>query len=246
MRLVEALDADGGMVSVVGAGGKKSTMYRLAEQLHRPLLTATVRIPIFDPHVERVMVTDAPGEAIANAALDDWPLGVVPAREGDDRYRGYDSSVVDELASVDGVQTIIVKADGARMRRFKAPGAREPQLPRSSTVVVPIASAHAIGRPLDDDLVHRVERVERITGLTRGETITPAAIADVIASPDGGHKDVPEGASVIPVINMVDDAGLEQAARRVAEGILERCDAPRVVLTRLTAADPVIAVVQRD
>lgn len=246
MRLVEALDADQGVVSVVGAGGKKSTMYRLAEQLDRPLLTSTVRIPIFDQYVERVIVTDDPVEAVANAEETHWPLGVVSEQDGSDRYLGYHPSVIDTLSGVDEVQTILVKADGARMRKFKAPGENEPQLPSSTSVVVPIVSAHVIGEPLSDEIVHRVDRVAHLTGLSRGDTITPSAVAVVIASPDGGHKGVPEGASVVPLINMVDDGSFEDDARRAAEEILRRCDAPRVILTRLTASNPVVDTIGRS
>ena len=246
MRLVEALDANDGVVSVVGAGGKKSTMYRLAEELDSPLLTSTVRIPIFDPHVARVLVTEDPvGEFSREPSLE-WPLGVVPAREGSDRYRGYDPSVVDALATLETVQTVLVKADGARMRKFKAPGEHEPRIPASSTVVVPVVSAHVIGESLDDERVHRVEQVCRLTGLTPGEPLTPSAIAAIIVSEEGGRKDVPVDAHVIPVINMVDDCEREWRAREVATEILDRGAIDRVVLTRLTAEAPVVDVLERD
>ena len=59
MDLREAFAAEG-VVAVVGAGGKKSTLYALAADLGRAVLTATVRIPPFEGHVERLLVTDEP------------------------------------------------------------------------------------------------------------------------------------------------------------------------------------------
>lgn len=232
MELTDALPTEG-LVCAVGAGGKKTTLYALANALGRAVVTATVRIPIFDPHVARVAVTEDPvGEFEEN---DDWPLGVVPEREFEDRYRGYDREVVEELARKAEVP-VLVKADGARMREFKAPDEREPQIPHSTDAVVPIASVQAVGKPLDDGVVHRPERIAAITGIEIGEEITPEAVAGVLASPDGGLKDVPDGARVIPLLNKVDDGEDAAVAREIARGVHERADVDRVVLARMVDA----------
>lgn len=244
MDLVDALEADSGVVSVVGAGGKKSTMYRLAEAIERAVVTATVRIPPFESHVSRVMVTPDPREAIEAAGPADWPLGLVPERSSDERFLGYERSVIDDLSELDTVDTILVKADGARMRKFKAPNEREPQIPSSTTVVVPVVSAHVIGEVLSEELVHRVDRVSAISGLSPGRIMTPEAIAEVIASPKGGHKGVPADATVLPVINMVDDGALERRAHAVAQNILAQSSVSRVLLTQLNADEPVIDIVE--
>ncbi|MDY6819924.1 MAG: selenium cofactor biosynthesis protein YqeC [Halobacteriales archaeon] len=241
MDIVTALAADG-IVCVVGAGGKKTTMYTLADRLDRAVVTATVRIPIFDEYVARVAVTDDPVETVRTTEA--WPIGVVPEREREDRYLGYDPSVIDELAGLDEPDAVLVKADGARMRRLKAPDDREPQLPISADTVIPIASAHVVGQPLHDDRVHRVDRVAEITGLSPGETITAADVAAVLASDRGGRKDIPEDATVIPLVNMIDDATLETVGRDIAEAIHARTTVPRVVLARMTAEHPLVAVVE--
>lgn len=243
MDLIEALAADG-LVCVVGAGGKKTTLYALADRLDRAVVTATVRIPIFDPHVGEVVVTEDPLSAVEDAADPDaWPLGVVPEREREDRYLGYEPATVDDLADAD-VDAVLVKADGARMRQFKAPADREPQLPARADTVVPIASAHVVGEPLSADVVHRVDRVAELTGLAPGDAIRPIDVATVLASERGGRKDVPEGATVVPLVNMVDDAGLEAVGQEIADAVLARADVPRVVLSRMIADDPVVAVVE--
>lgn len=242
MELVEALDASG-CVCTVGAGGKKSTLYTLARRLDRAVVTATVRIPIFDDEVRDVVVTEDPIETVRKSSA--WPLGVVPEREREDRYRGYDPAVVAELADAVGgeVDAVLVKADGARTRWLKAPDEREPQLPRTADTVLPIASARVVGKPLAAEHVHRPERVAAITGLAQNEEINADDVAAVVASSAGGLKDVPAGATVIPVVNMVDDDALESTARRIAEGILDRTGrVERVVLTRMTAEEPLVGI----
>ncbi|MGQ4555400.1 selenium cofactor biosynthesis protein YqeC [Halobellus sp. GM3] len=241
MDLVDALEADRGTTCVVGAGGKKTTLAALASRLDRAVVTTTVRIPIFDEWVGRVVVADDPVAAVGSAGDADWPLGVVPERERADRYRGYDPAVVDRLSELDA--PVLVKADGARMRRFKAPSDHEPRLPQTADTVVSIASVHAVGRPLSDDLVHRVEEVSALTGLAPGEEIRPRDVAAVLASERGGRKDVPAAATTIPLLNMVDDDDLESTAREVAAEIRDRVDVPRVVLAEMRADDPVVDVV---
>lgn len=242
MELVAALEADAGTICVVGAGGKKTTLFALAERLPRAVVTATVRIPIFDRRVAAVYVTDDPVGTLETA--DDWPVGVVPERHGD-RYEGYEPAVIDDLSAAGIADVVLVKADGARTRWFKAPGEDEPRIPPGADVVLPVASARVVGESLTEERVHRPERVAAITGLARGARIRPAHVAAVLASPDGGFRGVPPRATVIPILNMVDDATLETSAREVAREVLARTDVPRVVLARMIDDDPLVAVVER-
>ena len=245
MDLVTALEAEG-IVSVVGAGGKKSTMYALAAALDRAVVTATVRIPIFDSHVDRVVVTDDPAGAVVDAPDTAWPLGLVPEREREDRYRGYDLDTVDAIGGTGVPDAVLVKADGARMRLLKAPGENEPRIPAATSTVLPVASAHVVGKPLTDEHVHRVERVADVAGRNSGEKIRAVDVGRVLASEAGGRKDVPDGATVVPVVNMVDDEDLAGVGREVAEAVLAQAGSiPRVVLARMVASDPVVDVVER-
>ncbi|WP_227356367.1 selenium cofactor biosynthesis protein YqeC [Haladaptatus salinisoli] len=241
MDLVEALAAETGTVCAVGAGGKKSTLYALAARAERAVVTATVRIPDFDRHVDEVVVTEDPVAALREA--DAWPLGLVPRRDRADRYEGYDAETVAALAAESVATVTLVKADGARMCEFKAPGDREPQIPPSAGTVLPIASARVVGKPLTDERVHRPERVAAITGLSEGDVVRAEDVAAVLADERGGRKGVPDGATVIPVVNKVDDGALESVAREIADEVLRRADVPRVALTRMADDEPLVDVV---
>ena len=245
----EALPTEG-LVCVVGAGGKKTTLYTLANRLDRAVVTATVRIPIFDDHVAGLVVDpDAVAalerhDADADVAVD-WPIGLVPERERDDRYLGHDTAVVDDLAAAhDG--PVLVKADGARMRELKAPSDREPQIPAGADAVVPIASAHVVGEPLTEERVHRPERVAAVAGIDEGEEIPAEAVGRVLASAAGGLKDVPPDAEAVALVNKVDDAADEAVARAVAAAAVEADDAgrlDRVVLAAL-GEDRIVDVIE--
>jgi len=227
-----------GLVCVVGAGGKKTTLYTLANRLDRAVVTATVRIPVFDDSVARVATTEDPVDALAAADRDgdavDWPLGLVPEREREDRYLGYDVDAVDGLAAAhDG--PVFVKADGARMREFKAPDDREPQVPAAADAVVPVASAHAVGEPLTEERVHRPERVAALAGVSVGDEILAETVGRVLASSEGGLKDVPPDADAVALVNKVDTDEDEAVAREVAAAALGADEAGRLDRVMLAA-----------
>jgi len=239
MNFVDALDARG-LVAAVGAGGKKTTLYALSDRIQRSVVTSTVRIPPFSEHVREVVVTDDPTDAVQTA--DALPIGVVAAQERPDRYRGFDPETVGSLADCD-LDAVLVKADGARMREFKAPGENEPQIPANADTVLPVASMHVVGEPLTDEAVHRPERVAALTGLQTGDVIEPEHVAAVLAHEDGGLRGVPDDASVIPVLNKVDDDALRATARDVAEAIHDRADVTRVALTSHVRDDPLVETI---
>jgi len=230
MDLLEDLGLGSGTTAVVGAGGKKTTIYSVAPRIGRAVVTSTVRIPIFDEHVADVRTTRDPLAALR--AVEKWPIGLVPERE-DTRYLGYDPAVVSEMAEQGTADAILVKADGARNREFKAPGENEPRIPDGADRVLVFASVHVVGEPLDEELVHRPERVRDITGRDLGEPVQAEDVARVLASERGGLKNVPEGAEVIPVLNKVDDDDLEATARSIAERVLAESPIERVALARM-------------
>lgn len=222
----------GRSLAFVGAGGKKTSMYALATASERAVLTNTVRIPPFREFVHGV-VTDQPV-----AALDGpFPLGLAAEDEGD-RLRGYDPEIVDDIvAAHDG--PVLVKADGARTRLLKAPNDQEPRIPSSVDTVVPVASVQVVGKPLDADYVHRPERVAAVTGVSLGDEIGVEHVVEVLSSPEGGRKDVPDGADVVPLVNMADDAELADRARAVARAVHDRADVRHVVVARMNVPEVV-------
>ncbi len=253
MDLVEDLGVDNGLTAMVGAGGKKTAIYTMAERIRRAVITQTVRIPPFDDHVERVIRTADPAAALDSVPA--WPVGLVPDYE-DSRYLGYEPGEVDAIAERNLADAVLVKADGARNREFKAPGEDEPRIPPGVDRVLLLASTQIVGFPLSEPHVHRPGRVAALTGLSVGDQIGVEDVATVLASPLGGGKNVPEDAELIPVLNKVDETGDEAIARDIATAILDRVgsqpnegtDAPpihRVALTRLIDADrPLVDIVE--
>jgi probable selenium-dependent hydroxylase accessory protein YqeC len=247
--LLDLLAARSGIVCTVGAGGKKTTLYALlAAHPGHVALTATVRMARFPEALPAEQIIDAaadlPDQVLAAAAKHRRVAFAQPVSKKD-RLDGVPPDLVADLHRRGGFEVTLVKADGARMHWIKAPAADEPLLPPGTTTVIPLVSARAIGAPLGERVAHRIEQLSAVTGVAPGDPLTAAHVARLLSDPRGALQGVGD-ATVVPVINMVDDDALERAARAVAERALAATDRfDRVVLTSMNAAEPVRAVVTR-
>lgn len=209
------------VVALVGAGGKTTALAVLRRELleagWRVAVTATTRL--WREQAGALEAVVLPGLEGQKA------LGIAP----------------EEVAGLlEGADAVLVEADGARGRAFKAPAEHEPALPPSATLVVIVAGAEALGAPLGPETVHRPERVAELTGLAPGEPLSPQAAAWVMTHPLGGLKSVPAEARVAVLINKVEDDERRAAARELARELLETPRIERVALTALQAPEPVV------
>ncbi|RLM43904.1 putative selenium-dependent hydroxylase accessory protein YqeC [Haloarcula sp. Atlit-47R] len=222
MHLAAALGlGSSAAVAFVGAGGKKTAMGQLTvegtDERYDVGYTTTTAMP---PPSDLPLTLIDPDAWRADLEAHDPPIAVAreevpdPARV-DRKVRGLEASIVEQLSSVGLFDWLLIKADGARKREFKAPGDGEPVVPSTASHVVPVASVTAVGEPLTTDVVHRPERVADITDINVGETITPDAVGTVLTHPDGGLRNAPAGASVIPLINKADTEPQQRTARDV-------------------------------
>lgn len=232
MDLAGALDlGDRGLVSFVGAGGKKTAMARLVEEgraTRRIAYTTTTHMP--PPDLGLVV-----GEpAVARKTLEqrlavENPLAL--AREQienpervEEKVKGFEPGVLDSLYEAGVADWILVKADGARMREFKAPDVDEPAIPQRSTLVVPVVSVDAVDRVLNEEVVHRPERVATVASVAIGDVITPSVVGAVLASESGGCKNVPDEARVVPMVNKADSDVAVERAREILDVAFARTD----------------------
>jgi probable selenium-dependent hydroxylase accessory protein YqeC len=246
-ELIDLLAAESGLVCAVGAGGKKTTLYHLAA-LHPGRVGITSTVPM--AHIPKTLgahevIADAGAlvAEVAEAAASHRLVAFARPDVKQARYGGLRSDFIAKIRAA--FDLLLVKGDGARMRWIKAPDHDEPLIPDGTTTVLPVISAKAIGKPLTEEVAHRLHHVEAVTGAEYGEPVTPAHIAHLLAAEQGGLKGVGD-ATVVPVINMVDNSEIETAAVEAAEIALSLTDRfDRVVLTSHLSASRLMAVVAR-
>lgn len=247
--ILDVLEAHHGIVCAVGAGGKKTTLYRLAAaHPGRVGITTTVFMAPFPPELqaERIIAPQAELAAavVKSARANQRVLFACPS-EKPARLGGVSVHAVAPLHEEAGFELTLVKADGARMRQIKAPAAQEPNIPTGADVILFVVSAGAIGQPLDETVAHRVDRLESVTGAHRGQILEPRHLARLLTSEQGARQNL-ESARLIPIINQVDTPELRRSARAVAENALADSESlDRVVLTSMRAPDPIVDVIRR-
>lgn len=253
--LVDALDAREGIVAVVGAGGKKTTLYRLLEAhrllgTRRILLTSTVQIATAPAALDvETHITDSESAraVIAETQDRDGAFLIAGASEKPGRFSGLSPQLIPRLHEEGAFGVGLVKADGARMRMIKAPKPEEPALPDGVSTILPIVSARAFGRPLDQRIAHRPERLAELLDTELGAPITADHVARLLTSERGALRGC-GNASVVPVINMVDDPERHIFARDVAEKALSMVGSAtgrfeRVVLASMTSPSPLVEMI---
>jgi probable selenium-dependent hydroxylase accessory protein YqeC len=220
----------GGVVSLVGAGGKTSLMFRLARELSmagEAVLTTTTT-KIYEPSRDQsdcVVLSDSVGNILGRAGelLTRHPhiTAAMYKMPDEGKLMGFRPENIAELKAAAMFQWIIVEADGAAGRPLKAPAAHEPVTPDCADVQIGIVGLNGVGRPLTERMVFRCERFAELTGLSPGAVISDDAVAEIVVHKNGIFKDTPAGTARIAFFNQADVGNNYEAGRRIA-GILSK------------------------
>lgn len=178
--------SDRGVVSIIGAGGKTSLMFRLAKELaesgKKVLTTTTTKIFMPGPDESpETIITDSIDELIekSKSCLSRFNHFSAGCKQVADpkKLKGFDPVIIDQLWEAACFDWIIVEADGARRKPLKATDIHEPLVPGMTTHLIHVTGLDAVGKTLDDDHVHRAQLFSNNTGLPMGETIDEQSIA---------------------------------------------------------------------
>lgn len=210
MNIIEALRIDkGDIVAIVGAGGKSSLMFALAETLPKPVcLTSTTKIAYsegFGPfnHLLFPDLLTRGVDIFSDAAIS---LVTNPADPTQQKWLGLSLSEADYVITTcqRGNVTCLIEADGARRGSLKAPAAWEPVIPPQVDLVIVVVGLSVIGKPLTDEYVFRAEIFSNLTGLPIGEPVQLEHICRMLNHPEGGLKGIPPTSRTAVVFNQSD------------------------------------------
>jgi probable selenium-dependent hydroxylase accessory protein YqeC len=241
------------VISLVGAGGKTTLMFRLAKELSlrgkKVVTTTTTKILEPTPGETDVLFVDSDEERIKDFVR--GHLGqyrhITIARERleSEKLKGVSANLVNELGHSQEIDAVIIEADGAAGRPVKAPREHEPVIPTSTTLTVAILGVDGLEMRLSEKDVFQPERVSKITGVPMGGRLTDEAIAILVTHPEGILKGTPPSSRVIAFLNKVDIPNGVAKAKTVAHKILDKKhkQIERIVLGQLKSEPPVAEVI---
>jgi len=229
MSLYEALNLDPQgpeVICFVGAGGKTTAMFQLAAELKalgkKVLVTTTTNIayPRSDQCDKAILDTTGDADIFSNILPGTVIClgGGIVVKEVK-KFMSIDPGTIDRIYRSGIFDLILVEADGAKHKPIKAPAHYEPVIPASTTTVIGCIGLDALGKPIDDTVVHRPELFCAIIGKSMHEHIRVEDIISLVAAPDGLFKGAGGNEKKIVLLNKADTPEMRQAAHNIVRGM---------------------------
>ncbi len=218
------------LVSLVGAGGKTTAMFALAQALKslqmRVLVTTTTNI--FYPEkneCDAVIVNEAPDanmfHGVSGGTITVLGGTVVNERKLAGVYKG----VIEKLHQERLFDGILVECDGSKRKPIKAAAHYEPIVPGTTTRTIGVIGLDALGQPIDEEHVHRAEIFCDVVGRALGAPLDAQAVVELIMSPRGLFKGVPETCPRYVLLNKADTSERRDCAAAIAAGLQHKTGA---------------------
>jgi probable selenium-dependent hydroxylase accessory protein YqeC len=242
LELHEALGITrGDVVAFVGAGGKSGAILTVSNGLRQAgmkvLVAPTTKMMLGEADEIGPLVTSEDAGELrerVEKALSECPTVVAGSGMlSKNRVGGVNPGWIGDLSRL--VDVVLIEADGSRRRPIKGTAEHEPALPDAATLVVAVANVHALGRPVDEEHVHRPDVFSDLTGVGTGQSITPSAFATALAR--GSLATVPPTARTAALITGV-EPGRSMSDASVITRELWRHSVKNVVLASLPDTPP--------
>jgi len=241
------------MISLTGAGGKTTLMFRLARELFlegkKVITTTTTKIlePSEDESLHLFVSEDEEKvKEFVDRHLDEYGhITLAKERIGRGKLRGISPELADSLWNLYDIDVLIIEADGASGRPVKAPREGEPVIPSNTTLVVAVLGLDGVEKELNDQNVFQASRVSKLTGIPEDEKMTEEGMALLTTHPEGLFKGAPNSSRLAAFLNKVDIPDGLNMAERIARNIFEKKDVKidRVILGQLKSEPPVVEVI---
>lgn len=239
MNLLQALRLDkqnkNRVISFVGSGGKTTALFQLAKQIYELQITNYVFVTstthlgawqtkLADQHIivnkESLLNLQMQASALQNGII------LFTDEIEDERTKPIDEYTLTWLHEYSKQKNIplLIEADGSRQKPLKAPAEHEPPIPDFADIVIYVVGLSAIGKPLNDEHVHRAEIFSQLTNLSLNQSITSESIIKMLTHSQGGLKNIPQQARKIILLNQADTPELKSIGGSMSQNLLNHFD----------------------
>lgn len=202
------LGPDSRVICLVGAGGKTSTLFALAESYAARGFSVAVTTTTHMGKPRSPIVTR---EADLRPAAGRVTFCAEPV-ENAEKVKG--PGFVDKLPELFDV--VLIEADGSRRLPIKVPASYEPVLPDTCDTVLVLAGLSALGRPLGE-VCHRLEHALELLDKTPEDPVTEEDIGRLLL--EGYARPFLQKYQGGIVLNQADSPELLVAAKKTGESL---------------------------
>lgn len=207
------------VISVVGAGGKTTTLHRLADEYVR------AGVPVIVTTTTHIMREDReyflPGFSEEKIREQLKKTGQVwvgkPASCG--KLGKLSDTAIENILKWGF--PVLIEADGAKRMPAKVPAEHEPVILPCTTHVLSVYGLDSIGKKIEDVVFHP-ELAEKLLNKKKNECVSEKDIAILAGSVYAGRKGCPEKAGYTVVLNKADNETQKRTALGVCRALKER------------------------
>jgi len=200
----------GDVVSIVGAGGKTSLMFRLAEESrkHGFVTCVSTTTKMLIPSREQCDAYNLAGGGF----LDEPPqgAGIYVAGRPVTELKMQGLSERDLHKNSQLFDITLLEADGSAQKPLKGWLTSEPVIPSFTTHTIGVVDISVVGKIVDDDLVHRLDCFCNISGAQKGDVISTNHLRNMITH-DMGLFFQAQGARTVFINKVESDQALSNA-----------------------------------
>ncbi|PIE36265.1 putative selenium-dependent hydroxylase accessory protein YqeC [candidate division KSB3 bacterium] len=242
------------LISFVGAGGKTTCMFTLAEELiqlgTKVLVTTTTKIWYPEASQYDRLIIQSRSEGFWEQLNAAEPGTIIVVAQDVlwrvEKLKGFSPEFLDTVRHAGLVDYILVEADGSSNKPVKAPAEHEPVVPASTDLVVGLTGFDCYGKPIDGNTVFRLNEFCRVSGKSAGQNIDATTLLSLIRSPYGLFKAVPAKAKKIWMFNQVDTCDMLKIAEDVSQYIFSQSPVLNaIILSALNHEQPIKKVMSR-
>lgn len=214
------------IISIVGAGGKTSIMYQLADELENmgKSVIVTTTTHIFCPANQRVLIANIAAEV--EKVFSQKGILVTGRESRDGKLESLLPGETEQLAELCDV--LLIEADGARRLPLKVPGEKEPVILPGTHLVIACAGLDSIGHPLCE-VCFRWEEAAKLLHTSFLHCVTIEDMTELMTCCLGAKKGVSDSIFKI-VLNKADGIEQQETGRKIAEKI-RSCKREECILT---------------
>jgi probable selenium-dependent hydroxylase accessory protein YqeC len=222
MNLIQALRLEEhSRIAFVGAGGKTSTISRIAREYSKNIIISTTthmgtwQVHEFDVHMTGDQIKDL-AQTIKTTKKN--RILFTSGLETEERIKGLSILRMRKLSNEAAKCRVpmLIEADGSRQLLVKAPERYEPVIPRFVDTVVVVTNLDCLGKLNKDGIVHRPGIFSKLTQCGSNEQINKEHLIRLFLHPKGGLKNIQRNASRIALFTNCTGQNRLKTARAIA------------------------------